>query len=222
MFYPLQKKTGVLKLEKKKKEQDKYMWKVLVLALVIGLLASIVGTALAAQIFIKSRPQGAQGEQGPQGPEGPQGPQGPQGMAGVNGTNSILQILQNRNDTQVDTSSYTATQWYNMSDFDSSMKITINIQQNSKIFAQFSSTYSLEPPASIWVRIVVDNEYNSSTYICAVGPPASGTYKMTGHIEFLTNSLNAGSHTINVQFLRESGSPGILDRTLTVMEITSQ
>jgi len=105
---------------------------------------------------------------------------------------------------------------------DPSMKITINVQQNSKIFAQFSSTHQLEPPESIWIRIVVDDNYNSSRYICSTGPPASGTYKMTGHIEFLTNSLNAGTHTINVQFLIESGSPDILDRTITVIEIASQ
>ena len=191
---------------KKNKEQDKYTWKVLVLALVIGLLASVVGAAVTAQIFIKP---------------GPQGEQGPPGIAGVNGTDSILQILQNRNATQVDTSSYTAMQWYNISDFDSAMKITINVQQNSKVFAQFSGSHTLEPPSSIWVRIVVDNNYNSSMCILSVGPPASGTYKMSGHIEFLTISLNAGSHTINVQFLREIGSPKLLDRTLTVIEIAS-
>lgn len=210
---------------KKKKKQDRYPWKVLILTLVIGLLASIVGTALSAQILIKPGPQGEQGPEGPQGlqgEQGAQGPEGPQGIAGVNGTDTILQIIQKRNDTQVDTSSYTVMQWYNLSDFDSSMKITINVQQNSKIFAQFSGVHSLESPASIWVRIVVDNNYNSSRSICAVGPPSSGTYKMTGHIEFLTNLLNAGSHTIDVQFLKESGSPGILDRTLTVIEIASQ
>jgi len=198
------------------KKQDKYAWKLLVLVLVIGLLAGVLGGALSAQIFIKSGPQGEQG------PQGETGPQGPQGIPGVDGTNSILQIIQNRNDTQVEISGYTAMQWYNISDFDSAMEITINVQQNSKIFAQFSSTHQLEPPASIWGRIVVDNNYNSSTYICSTGPPASGVYKMTGHIEFLTNSLNAGSHTINVQFLRETGSPIILDRTLTVIEIASQ
>ncbi|MBE0512213.1 collagen-like protein [Candidatus Bathyarchaeota archaeon] len=193
-----------------KKKQSKYTWKLLVLALVIGLLAGAVGAVLSAQIFIKPGPQGERGEQGPQ------------GIAGVNGTDSILQIIQNRNDTRADISGYTAMQWRNMSDFDSSMKITINVQQNSKIFAQFSSTHTLQPPASIWVRIVVDNNYNSSMYMLSVGPPASGTYKMAGHVEFLTDSLNAGSHTINVQFLRETGSPEILDRTLTVIEIASQ
>jgi hypothetical protein len=209
-----------VKLEKKK--QNKF----LVLALVIGLLAGVIGgvlgTALSAQTLIKPGPQGEQGPEGEQGPQGPEGPQGLQGTAGINGTDSILQILQNRNDTQIDTSGYTAMQWYNISDIDSSMEITVNVQENSKIFAQFSSTHTLQPPASIWVRIVVDNNYNSSRYICALGPPASGTYKMTGHIEYITNSLNAGPHTINVQFLIESGSPDILDRTLTVIEITSQ
>ena len=198
------------------KKQDNYSWKLLVLILVIGLLAGVLGGVLSAQIFIKSGPQGEQG------PQGETGPQGPQGIPGVDGTNSILQTIQNRNDTQVEISGYTAMQWYNISDLDSAMEITINVQQNSKILAQFSSMHQLEPPASIWVRIVVDNNYNSSMYICSTGPPASGVYRMPGHIEFLTNSLNAGSHTINVQFLRETGSPTILDRTLTVIEIVSQ
>jgi len=230
------------------KLQEKSTWKFSVLVLVIGLLSGVLGGGLIAALFIKPGPpgpqgeqgaEGLQGEQGPQGlqgltgPEGPQGdqglqglqglqgPQGPQGIPGINGTDAILQILQNRNDTSRDTSSYTAMQWFNMSAFDSSMKIMISIQQDSKIFAQFSSTHSLDSPASIWVRIVVDNNLNSSTYKCSIGPPSSGTFRIPGHIEFLTDSLSMGQHTIHVQFLRETGSPIILDRTITAMEIAS-
>ncbi len=171
-----------------------------------------MGGAIGAQIFAKT------------GPEGEQGPEGPQGIPGVDGTDSILQIIQNRNDTQAEVSGYQEMQWYNISDFDSSMEITINVQQDSKIFAQFSCTQELEPPASIWVRIVVDNNYNSTVYECSLGPPASGTYTMTGHIEFLTNSLSTGSHTVNVQFWIEEEPLNvlILDRTLTAIEIASQ
>jgi hypothetical protein len=158
-------------------EQKNYPWKILALVLVIGLLAGLLGGVLSAQIFIQPGPQGPQG---PEGLQGEQGPEGPQGIPGVNGTDSILQIIQNRNDTQIDTSSYLILRWYNVSDVDPSMEVTINVQQNSKIFAQFSSTVGVEPPASIWLRIVVDNNYNSSTCTCSVGPPASGTYKMTG------------------------------------------
>jgi len=210
--------------------QNKYAWKFVVLALVIGLLGGVLGAALIGPLLVKSGPQGPAGEQGPQGlqglegPEGQQGPeglQGPQGIPGIDGTDAILQILQNRNDTQEDTSGYAAMQWFNMSEFDRSMKITMNIQQNSKIFAQFSSTHSLSPPSTIWIRIVVDNNYNSSIYKVSIGPPSSGVFMIPGHIEFLTNPLNAGQHTIEVQFLRENGSPLILDRTLTVTEITS-
>ena len=165
--------------------------------------------------------QGPEGEQGPQGPQGAQGQQGIQGPPGTNGTDAILQILQNRNDTQEDTGSYTEDQWFNMSEFDSSMRITINLQQNSKIFAQFSGTHYLDSPASIWIRIVVDSNYNSSKYMCSLLSPASGTFRLPGHVEFLTNPLNAGQHTIDVQFYREVGSPLILDRTLTVSEIAS-
>jgi len=217
------------KLEKK--EQNKYAWKLLVLVLVIGLLAGLVGGVLSAQIFIESGPQGEQGPQGEEGDtgdtgdtgtQGPQGEQGIPGIPGVNGTDAILQILQNRNATQIDTSGYTAMQWYNVSDIDSTMEMTISIQQNSRIFAQFSGSLTLSAPANVSMRIVVDNSYNSSICTLSLGPPASGTYTMSGHIEFLTNPLNAGSHVINLQFLRVSGSPLMLDRTLTVVEIATE
>jgi len=209
------------------KEQDTRTWKIVVLALVIGLLGGVVSAALVAPLFMKPGPEGPQGEQGLQGPagtQGLQGIQGPQGIPGINGTDAILQILQNRNDTAVDVSRYANTKWFNISDFDSSMKITINIQQNSKIFAQFSSTQTVGD-ASISVRIVVDYNYNSSIYKVSVpAPPASGIDTIPGHVEFLTSPLSAGQHTIEVQFLKQSGnSPTlrILDRTLTVTEITS-
>ncbi len=198
----------------------------LVLILVIGLSAGVIGAALSAQIFIRPGPEGPQGEQGPAGPQGEQGSQGvegSQGIPGVNGTNSILQVLQNRNGTQIDISNYTEMQWHNFSNFDSSMEMAINVQQNSKIFTQFSGTHTLQPPASIWVRIVVDNNYNSSRYVCSLGSTARGAHTNTGHIEVLTNSLNAGTHIINAQFWIEEGPLNILilDRTLTVIEVAS-
>lgn len=197
------------------KEQRKsyYGLRAMVLALIIGLIAGLLGAVLAAQVFIKPGPQGEQGI------PGEQGPQGIAGTDGTDGIDSILQIFQNRNNTQVDISSYTAMDWNNFSVFDSAMEITLNVEQDSRIFAQFSCTSVLEPPASVWVRLVVDNAYNSCVSICSTGPPASGTYKVSGCVEFLTDILNAGWHTINVQFLREIGSPEVLDRTLTVLEV---
>jgi len=207
--------------------QDTFTWKLLVLALVIGLIGGILGAALIGPFLAKPGPQGDQGEQGPegsQGIQGLQGVQGPQGIPGINGTDAILQIVQNRNDTLVNTGSYADMQWFNMSDFDPSMKITISIQQNSKIFAQFSGTQTVGD-ASIQIRIVVDYNYNSSIYKVSIpAPPASGIDTIPGHVEFLTSPLSAGQHTIEVQFLKQSGnSPTIriLDRTLTVTEITS-
>jgi len=198
----------------------------LALILVIGLSAGVIGAALSAQILIKPGPEGPQGEQGPAGPQGEQGPQGvegSQGIPGVNGTDSILQILQNRNGTQVAISNYTEMQWHNFSNLDSSMEMAINVQQDSKIFAQFSGTNTLQPPASIWIRIVVDNNYNSSRYVCSLGSTARGAHTNTGHIEVLTDPLNAGTHIISVQFWIEDGPLNILllDRTLTVIEVAS-
>lgn len=216
--------------------------KIIVLVLVVGLIAGIIGGVLAAPFFAQPGPQGLQGlqgerglqgpqgtqglqgEPGPQGEQGLQGPQGPQGIQGIPGaagTDAVLQIIQNRNETDKDVTSFTAMQWFNMSEFDGFMNVTLTIQQDSRILVQFSSTHSLSSPASIWVRIVVDNALNSTVYVCSIGPPSSGVFRIPGHVEFLTDALVAGQHTINVQFLRENGSPAILDRTLTVMEIAS-
>ena len=195
--------------------------KLIVLAFIVGLLGGMLGAAIIAPLMGTTGPQGLPGEEGPQGPQGVQGPAGTPGAPGTDGTDAILQILQNRNDTQVDTSSYTLMQWFNMSTFDSSMKMVVNVQENSKVFVEFSGMHYFTSPGSIWVRLVVDNIYNSSVYRCSSLAPASGIFNMPGHTELLTDPLSAGYHTIEVQFLREDGSPQILDRTLTVMEITS-
>ena len=204
--------------------RDTRTWKIVALALIIGLIGGVVSAALVAPLFVKPGPQG---EIGLQGPQGEQGEQGLLGIPGVNGTDAILQILQNRNDTAVTISDpafgYTVSEWFNMSDFDSSMKITINIQQDSKIFVQFSSSHTLSSGASILVKIVVDNLYNSTIYkASSPSPPSSGTYSFPAHIEFLTGSLSSGQHTIEVQFQRDVTGPSTqLDRTLTVTEITT-
>ena len=204
--------------------RDTRTWKIVALALVIGLLGGVVSAALVAPLFTKAGPQG---ETGPKGDTGERGPEGLQGNPGTNGADAILQILQNRNDTSVDISApalgYTVSEWFNMSDFDSSMKMTINTQQNSKIFVQFSSSHTLSSGASILVRIVVDNVYNSSIYkASSPSPPSSGTYSFPGHVEFLTGPLSSGQHTIEVQFQRDADGPSTqLERTLTATEITT-
>ena len=221
-------------------ERQKGLSKIfLIVILVLSLLLGLVGGVLGALFFAKPGPQGEQGIQGLQGTQGLQGLQGiqgiqgeqgvaglqglqgPQGIAGVNGVNSVLQVLQSRNNTAQTTSGYAAMQWFNMSVFDHSMNMSVTVQQNSRIFVQFSGTLSMEAPGSMWIRILVDNSLNSTLSIISVGPPSAGTFRLSSHIEFLTNSLNSGQHRIEVQFLRESGAPIILDRTLTFMEIIS-
>lgn len=199
--------------------RDTKKWKIVALALVIGLLGGVVSAALVAPLFTKPGPQGETGPKGDTGNQGPEGSQGPQGNPGLN---SILQILQNRNNTAVSVSSYTLGEWFNMSDFDSSMKMTINIQQDSKIFVQFSSSHTLGAGAAILVRIVVDNVYNSSIYRASSPSPSSVECSFPGHMEFLTGSLSSGQHTIEVQFQRDVGGPSTqLGRTLTATEITT-
>jgi hypothetical protein len=215
----------------------------LALLLIASLVLGLVGGAIASLLFATPGPPGEQGpagqdgldgpqgpagsagpqgEQGTTGPQGEQGPQGLQGIPGTDGINSILQTIQNTNDTIQNIGSYTAMEWFNMSEVDSLMMITIDVQQNSRLLIQFSASLSLEPPASLWTRIVLDNSFNSTVCVTSVGPPSAGIFKFPSHIEFLTDPLNSGLHTINLQLLRENGSPIILDRTLTVIEIAGQ
>jgi len=208
-----------MKLHNPSSERPPYGLKFLILILIIAILSGLVSGALSAMFFARPGPEGPAGTQGTQ---GEQGATGPQGVPGPNGTNSILQVIQKMNDTTHDTSGDTPMQWINMSEFDGSMEILISIQQDSRIFAQFSMIASLDAPGSLWARIVVDNNLNSSVSITSVGPPSAGVFRLTSHIEFLTAPLSSGQHSIRVQFLRESGAPLILDRTLTVMEMISQ
>jgi len=164
-------------------------------------------------------PAGPQGEQGIPGPQGEQGIQGVQGIPGAEGSNSIIQTIQNRNTTIQETQSYPSMQWTNLSNSDISMMININLQQNSRLLIQFSASISIDPPGGLQTRIVVDNTYTSTVSMNSVGSSSPGIIKFPNHIEFLTDPLNSGSHTINLQILRENGSPTILDRTITIMEI---
>ena len=166
-------------------------------------------------------PAGPQGEQGLLGPQGEQGPQGIQGPPGTDGSYSVVQSIQSRNTTIYETQSYATMQWVNMSELDSSMIMNINIQQNSRLLIQFSASVSIDPPGGLQTRIVVDNTYNSTVSMNSVGSSSAGLMKVPNHIEFLTDPLNSGLHTINLQILRENGSPAILDRTITIMEIAS-
>ena len=203
-------------------ERASYGTKFLILVLIIAVLSGLISGVLSAMFFARPGPEGLAGVQGPQGEQGPTGTQGLQGIPGANGTNSVLQIVQKKNDTTLDTSGYTAMQWFNMSESDASMEIIMNIQQDSRVFAQLSMVASLAAPGSLWVRIVVDNSLNSSVVMSSVGPPSAGVFRLTSHTEFLTDQLSSGQHSIKVQFLREGGSPLILSRVLTAMELTSE
>jgi hypothetical protein len=208
----------------------------LIASIVLGLIGGITSAFLLAKpgtTGVQGPPgedgaDGLQGETGPAGPAGPQGelgatgPQGEQGVPGTDGANSILQVIQNRNTTMLNTGSYTLNEWVNVSDSDSSMMITLDVQQNSRLLIQFSASVSLAPPGALRTRVVVDNSLNSTECVTSVGPPSAGTFNFPSHIEFLTDPLGSGTHTIQLQMLRENGSPIILDRTLTVMEIAGQ
>jgi hypothetical protein len=220
----------------KRMEQKVALAILLIVSIILGLAGGLTSSFLAA----KPGPQGEQGIPGETGPEGPQGPageqgpqgetgaagpagatgsEGPQGLPGTDGSNSVIQVIQSRNTTIFETQSYTTMQWFNMSGLDSTMMININVQQNSKLLIQFSASISINPPASLQTRIVVGNNYNSTVSKNSVGSSSTGIMTLSNHIDFLTDPLNSGSHTINLQILRENGSPTILDRTITITEI---
>jgi hypothetical protein len=148
------------------------------------------------------------------------GEQGEQGPLGTDESNSIIQVIQSSNTTIFQTQSYPAMQWVNMSELDSMMMININVQQNSRLLIQFSASISITSPGSLQTRIAVDNNYNSAVSMISSSSASTGIIKLPNHIEFLTDPLNSGIHTVNLQVLRENGSPIILDRTITIMEIT--
>jgi hypothetical protein len=198
-----------------------------VVALVFGLVSGFVG----AYMFAKPGPQGLQGEQGIQGVVGPQGAQGEQGIQGaqgeqgiqgepgLNGTNSVIQVIQSQNVTPASLEAYNLTQWYNMSVFDNSMTLTIDIQSESRIYAEFLSTATFTN-SEVWLRIVVDNQHTST--VCYVGcfeVPSSPTLHLPIQVKILTDTLPAGTHTVDVQFYRFNGFPTLLDRSLYVTEL---
>lgn len=219
----------------------------LLVIIIVSLLIGLVGGIIGAFFFAKpgsEGPQGLQGIQGEQGvtgstgatgpagetgatgatgaqgESGPIGPQGIQGEPGLNGTSAILQVVQSQNISQLGLGAYMLDQWHNMSDTDNSMRITINIQNQSRIYAEFLSSVNIASLGSLWIRIVVDNQFNST--ICRVGVlgPNSVNMNIPVQVEIVTDALPAGQHTIDVQVLRDSGTLAIMDRSLVVMELT--
>jgi hypothetical protein len=207
----------------------------LAILLVVSVTLGLIGGATSSFLVAESGPQGETGATGPAGATGPpgltgatgatgaagtEGPQGEQGPPGTDGNNSVIQVIQRRNTTTFETQSYAIMQWVNVSDLDSAMMININVQQDSRLLIQFSASISIDPPGSLQTRIVVDNNDISTVSKNSVGSSSTGIMTLSNHIEFLTGPLDSGSHIVNLQILRESGSPIILDRTITVMEIT--
>jgi hypothetical protein len=204
----------------------------LAILLIVSVALGLIGGATSSFLVAEPGPQGETGATGPQGPPGPtgatgatgatgpEGPQGETGPPGTDGSNSVIQVIQRRNDTIFDTQSYATMQWGNMSDLDSAMTININVQQNSRLLIQFSASISINPSGSLQTRIVADNNDISTVSKNSVGSSSTGTMTLSNHIEFLTSPLNSGSHIVNLQILRENGSPTILDRTITITEIT--
>jgi hypothetical protein len=208
----------------------------------IGLVAGLLGGIMADLSFVQpgpegpigpQGPQGIQGEEGPQGetgptgatgPQGPpgdQGPQGIQGEPGLNGTNAIQQVLQSQNLTNVDLGAYAEAQWINMSVFDDSMSLTIDVNDQSRILAEFlASVYLVD--SEVRFRIVVDNQNVSAVCFVRLLGRSDIDMSVAAQVKFLTGPLSAGQHRVDVQFYRVTGaSPveNVNDRSLYLIEL---
>jgi len=206
--------------------------KAILLVIVCAFIFGLIGGVLSALFFVKNGVDGAKGEQGPQGIQGIQGETGPQGVQGAtgpqgvqgepgqNGANAILQVVQSQNVTQASLGAYTFGQWHNMSVADNSMRITVDDQDQSRIYAEFLSSVYLSSEASIFLRIVVDNQYNSTVCMAGLSGSSAPDMYIPAQVRILTGALPAGQHTIDVQFLRDDGTQIIMDRSLVAMELT--
>jgi len=112
---------------------------------------------------------------------------------------------------------YVIGQWYNLSVFDSSMRTTLNINDQSRILAEFAATASLSN-SGLWFRIVIDNQYDST--VCRVS--SSPNMDIPIYVKILTGSLSAGEHVIEVQFYRVSGITTVQDRSVYLTELPAE
>jgi len=208
----------------------------LVLIVVVALISGLIFGLVGAYIFAKPGPQGIQGGQGAkgdigqqgiqgeqgyngsqgiQGIDGAQGLQGIQGEPGLNGTNTIQQMLVSQNLTSsILDAVYSSAQWYNLSVFDTSMRTTLNINDQSRILVEFATTISLSN-SGVWFKIVVDNQYVSTVCRASTSP----NMDLPIYVKILTGSLSAGEHVIEVQFYRVNGITTILDRSIYMTEL---
>ena len=113
--------------------------------------------------------------------------------------------------------SYNLAQWYNFSVFDSSMRTTLNINDQSRILAEFAATVSLSN-SGLWFRIVIDNQYFSTECRASTSP----NLDIPIYVKILTGSLSAGQHTIEVQFYRVNGITAIRDRAIYMTELPAE
>ena len=100
------------------------------------------------------------------------------------------------------------------------MRIVMNVQNQSRIFAKFMSTLELGAETQIILRIIVDNLFYEG-FMYRLGDPSTAAWIVPCYVEFLTDPLAAGQHTVEMQFQRDISIPIVLGRTMTVMEITS-
>lgn len=188
------------------------------LAVIVAIIAGLLGGLLGGYLFARTVPQGEQGDQGIQGVKGDQGAQG---LSGLNGSNSVIQIIQSQNVTSASLGTYNLSQWYNMSVFDSSMRLTINVQDQSRISAEFLSSVSIPSQGIISLMIVVDNQFNGTVFNVGIANVPALTITFPIQAKILTNALPAGEHTIEVQFLRNDGTPLLMERSFYVSELAS-
>ena len=96
------------------------------------------------------------------------------------------------------------------------MSMTINVYDQSRIFAEFAASVSLSNSGA-WFRIVVDGQYISTVCYTSSSPGMN----LPVQVKILTDNLTAGEHSVDVQFYRTNGISILLDRSLYITELPS-
>lgn len=101
------------------------------------------------------------------------------------------------------------------------MSVSINVQDGSRICAEFLSSVELSTAGAISMRIVIDNQLNSTIINAGILSGPTVTMTMPIQVKILTDALPGGEHTIEIQFLRDAGAPILMERSVFVTEIAS-
>jgi hypothetical protein len=101
------------------------------------------------------------------------------------------------------------------------MSASINVQNGSRICAEFLSSVELSTVGAISLRIVVDNQVHSTVVSAEILSGPTVTLVLPIYVKIMTDPLPGGEHTIEIQFFRDAGAPILRERSIFVTEIVA-